>query len=80
MKRHRRHTVKPKTDAMSVVDLIDGCERFGAEFYFTGAGSLRARHLEKLPADLRNQFYGADGAQLVAWLKSRKKPARSVEI
>jgi hypothetical protein len=75
MKRGRRHNAKMKIDALSVVDLVDGMERFGAEFYFTGAGSLRVRGLEKLPAALREQLYAADGAQLVAWLRSRKKRA-----
>ena len=73
MKRGRRHNSKTKIYALSVVDLVDGMERFGAEFYFIGSGSLRVAGLEKLPAAMREQFYAADGAQLVAWLRSKKQ-------
>ncbi|MCI0338634.1 MAG: hypothetical protein L0226_13740 [Acidobacteria bacterium] len=72
MKRGRRRNSKTEVDALSVVDLVEAVERFGAEFYFTGSGSLRVRNMEKLPPALREQFYEADGAQLVAWVKSRK--------
>jgi hypothetical protein len=71
--RHRRFKTKPRPEALTIADLVASVERFGAQFQFTGAESLRVRGLEKLPSALREAFLNCDGAQLVAWLKSRKK-------
>lgn len=69
--RRRQGYAKTKIETLSVVDLVDGLERFGATFRFTGAGSLLIGNLGKAPAALRQAFLDCDAKLLVAWLKSR---------
>jgi hypothetical protein len=70
--RHRRFKTRTKPEALTIADLVEGMERFGASFYFSGNGSLMVRNLAKLPAALVDQFLNCDGRALTALIRSRE--------
>lgn len=73
MKKQRgRFSAKPKPPVFSAADVADAMEASGAEFRFSECGSLFVAGLQKLPEALRELFFNCDGAQLVAYVRSKK--------
>jgi hypothetical protein len=70
----RRQRAKSKpADVITPAALVEAMEAFGAEFRFTPAGSLIVRNLGKAPAELRAMLFACDGAQLVAFVRGRRR-------
>jgi hypothetical protein len=72
MKRWRTAKTNP-SDIITPAVLVEALERYGAEFHFTPAGSLIVRNLGKAPAELRAMLFACDGAQLVAFVRGRRR-------
>ncbi len=59
--------------AIGPAQIVEALEGFGAEFRFTPAGSLIVRDLGKAPTALREMFFQCDGAQLMAFVRGRRR-------
>lgn len=57
---------------INVVDLVNGMETFGCEFYFRPGGTLFVRDLAKAPNYLIDQFIACNPKELVWYIRNRQ--------
>lgn len=62
-------------EVITSAHVVDALESLGCVFKWTPGGSLVVANLGNAPLPLRELFFESDGAQVVAYIRSRQKTA-----